>query len=71
MNTYKAIVTGKEGNWYVVEIPQLGRDAVTQAIRLEEVEDEAIDYIAVTLDIEPGSFNVEVEVRSTDVSESL
>ena len=47
---YDAHVIGKQGRWWVIEIPELGPYAVTQALELEEVEATVLDYIAVTWD---------------------
>lgn len=57
---YEAHVTGRNGRWWAVTIPALGEDALTQARRLSEVEDEARDYIAVTLDVAPSTIEIEV-----------
>ena len=61
--TYEVRVTGREGRWWAVEIPELG--GVTQAARLAEVETEARDYIAVTLDVAPSTVNVRVVMDDT------
>ncbi|WP_433681866.1 hypothetical protein [Nocardia sp. CA-119907] len=55
----------REGRWWALAIPELGEDALTQARRLSEVEREARDYIAVTMDVAPS--NVEVRVVLDDV----
>ena len=60
---YEVHVTGREGRWWAVEIPQL--DGVTQAARLAGVAAEARDYIAVTLDVPPSSVDVRVIVDDT------
>ncbi|WP_330253117.1 hypothetical protein OG874_00430 [Nocardia sp. NBC_00565] len=57
---YEAHVTGRDGRWWAVTIPALGEDALTQARKLSEVEDEARDYIAVTLDVAPSTVEIEV-----------
>lgn len=62
MSTYTACVTGREGRWWAITIPELGADAVTQAKRLEDVADEARDYISVTLDAAPSAITVDVVV---------
>ncbi len=60
---YQVHVTGREGRWWAVEIPQL--DGVTQAARLADVAAEARDYIAVTLDVPPSTVDVRVIVDDT------
>ncbi|MFE3758028.1 tetratricopeptide repeat protein [Nocardia tengchongensis] len=59
---YTARVTGRDGRWWAVWIPELGEDAQTQARRLADVEAEARDYVSVTLDIAPSKIEIEVEV---------
>jgi hypothetical protein len=62
---YDVHVTGREGRWWAVEMPQLGKDAVTQAARLTDVAAEARDYIAVALDVRPSTVDVQVIVDDT------
>lgn len=57
---YEAHITGREGRWWAITIPALGEDAQTQARRIDDVADEARDYLAVTLDVAPSSIEVEV-----------
>lgn len=61
--TYEVHVTGREGRWWAIEIPALG--GITQAVRLADVESEARDYIAVTLDVAPSTVDVRVIVDDT------
>ena len=56
--SYEVHVTGREGRWWAIEIPALG--GATQAVRLADVESEARDYIAVTLDVAPSTVDVRV-----------
>lgn len=60
---YEVRVTGREGRWWAVEIPEL--NGVTQAARLADVETEARDYIAVTLDVAPSTVDVHVVIDDT------
>ncbi|MFB6724297.1 hypothetical protein ACFCV3_29230 [Kribbella sp. NPDC056345] len=55
--TYSATVT-REGRWWMVDIPEL--DGVTQARRLDEVEQIAREYIAVTADLPLSQVTVEI-----------
>ncbi|MFF0452233.1 hypothetical protein [Nocardia africana] len=59
---YEAHVTGREGRWWAVTIPALGEDAQTQARRLDDVADEARDYVTVTLDVAPSTIDIEVVI---------
>jgi hypothetical protein len=52
----------REGKWWALSFPELGDDAVTQARRLAEVEREARDYLAVTLDVAFSTVDVEVVI---------
>lgn len=61
--TYEVRVTGREGRWWAVEIPAL--NGATQAARLADVETEARDYIAVTLDVAPSTVTVHVVMCDT------
>jgi hypothetical protein len=63
MMVYEVHVTGREGRWWAVEIPEL--DRVTQAARLADVDAEARDYIAVTLDVPPSTVKMRVIVDDT------
>ncbi|WP_306365382.1 hypothetical protein [Nocardia sp. CC227C] len=59
---YEAHVTGRDGRWWAVTIPALGEDALTQARKLSDVEEEARDYISVTLDVAPSTVEIEVVI---------
>ncbi|NKY48312.1 hypothetical protein [Nocardia cerradoensis] len=59
---YEAHVTGREGRWWAVTIPALGEDAQTQARRLDDVADEARDYVTLTLDVAPSTIDIEVVI---------
>ncbi|GAB3951489.1 hypothetical protein GCM10029976_087980 [Kribbella albertanoniae] len=57
MKTYEATVA-REGRWWMVEIPEL--DGLTQARRLDEVEQAAREYVAVTVDVPMSQVAVEI-----------
>ncbi len=59
MTNYTATVT-RDGKWWMIEVPEI--DGLTQARRLAEVEDMARSLIAMTLDVEPDSFDLVIEV---------
>lgn len=68
MNTFDVTVT-RDGKWWMVEIPEL--DGFTQARRLDEVEQMAREYIAVTLDVPLSKVDVDVkhvEVEGRDLA---
>ncbi|MFC9436891.1 long chain fatty acid-CoA synthetase Faa4p [Nocardia sp. NPDC057030] len=55
---FTARVTGRDGRFWAIWIPELGEDARTQALELSDVAKEARDYIAVTLGIPPTEVSV-------------
>lgn len=57
MKTYEVTVR-REGRWWLVEVPAL--DGLTQARRLDEVEQMAREYIAVSTDVPLSKVDVEV-----------
>lgn len=57
MKTYEVTVA-REGRWWMVEIPEV--DGLTQARRLDEVEQVAREYVAVTADLPLSQVAVEV-----------
>jgi len=59
-HTYKALVT-REDRWWMVHVPEIG--GLTQARRLSEAKSMARSLVAITLDIPPDSFEVDVEVE--------
>jgi hypothetical protein len=70
MKSYEAIVT-REGRWWMIEIPEL--DGLTQARRLDDVDQMAREYIAVTLDAPISQVAVSIsgiEVAGQDVLEA-
>ncbi|MFF2485260.1 hypothetical protein ACFVSU_02605 [Microbacterium sp. NPDC058062] len=57
MKTYDVVVT-RDQDWWAVAVPEL--DGITQARSLEGTTAAAREYIAVTLDVAPDSFDVRV-----------
>ncbi|HWD82904.1 MAG TPA: hypothetical protein VG497_28580 [Kribbella sp.] len=57
MKTYEVTVR-REGRWWMVAVPEL--DGLTQARRLDEVEQVAREYIAVSTDVPLSKVAVEV-----------
>jgi len=52
----------RDGRWWMIEIPAI--DGLTQARRVDEVEDMARSLIAVTLDLAPS----EIELGSVSIN---
>jgi hypothetical protein len=50
----------RSGRWWAIEIPEVNGGIYSQARRLDGVEAIARDAIALTLDVSPDSFAVEV-----------
>lgn len=70
MKSYEVTVT-REGRWWMIEIPEL--DGLTQARRLDDVEQMAREYVAVTLDVPFSQAVVAIsgiEVAGHDVLEA-
>jgi predicted RNase H-like HicB family nuclease len=63
-STYEVTIT-REGKWWTVNIPEL--NIVTQARRLIEVEANAREAIAVTLDVPVDSETIHVTVAVDDI----
>jgi hypothetical protein len=59
VTTYKARCL-RSGRWWAIEIADVGGGIYTQARRLDQAEAMARDAIALTLDVPPDSFAVEV-----------
>lgn len=57
---YKVRVT-RDGRFWLVAIPDI--DGLTQARTLNEVEIMALDYIAITQDIDPESIVLDVQIE--------
>ena len=53
---------GEEGMW-LLRVPELG--LASAALRRDEIETAARDMIAVSLDADPHSFDVDIETLST------
>ena len=60
--TYKVIATRepRTSKWWELKFPDFGPDAVSQANGIMTINAEARDYIAVTLNVDKWSFDVEV-----------
>jgi predicted RNase H-like HicB family nuclease len=59
VNTYTAVCR-RSGNWWAVSIREL-KGVHTQARRLDQVADMALDAIALMLDVDPAEVQVTVE----------
>lgn len=54
----------RDGKWWVFEIPEI--DAGGQAMSLAEIPDEAQGVVAMWLDVDPETVDVDVDVRGID-----
>lgn len=68
MKTYEVTVE-RDGRWWMVAIPEL--DGLTQARRLDEVEQMAREYIAVTTDVPLSRVSVEISGIAADGQDLL
>ena len=64
MKTYR-VVAERSGKWWAAHVPDVA-GVHTQARRLEQVEAEAREAIALMLEVEPESFAVRVEPKLPD-----
>jgi predicted RNase H-like HicB family nuclease len=64
LKTYR-VVAERSGKWWAAHVPEV-TGVHTQARRLEQVEAEAREAIALMLDVEPESISVRVEPRLPD-----
>lgn len=55
------VTARKDGRWWLVSIPEL--DAVGQARNAAEIEEVAREIIGLWLDVEPHSFEIDLEVE--------
>lgn len=67
MNAYRATAR-REGNWWIVSVDGVG---VTQARRLEHVEEMARDLVATMEGVDPQVFDIDVEIRVNDELDRL
>jgi len=51
----------REGRWWEIDVPEL--DVLTQARRFAEIEDMARSVIAITADVAPSSFDLNIKVH--------
>lgn len=58
----------RDDSWWLLTIPELGEYAVTQARTLTEAPHMVRDYIAVTLDADPDSFDFAIDWPGGSVS---
>ncbi len=52
-----------EGRWWHIRVPELGPGAVSQALRLRDVESQARDLIASWLDVDADRAHIIVKRR--------
>jgi predicted RNase H-like HicB family nuclease len=60
VNTYEVVVTREDG-WWMLAVADV--DGLTQARSRNEVEAMAREYIALSLGVEPGDFDVSITYR--------
>ena len=63
MSTYEAHVT-RHDNWWTISVPAI--DGSTQARTISEVTTTAQEHVAVTLDVPPGTVEVQLESLVVD-----
>jgi len=61
--TYTAVCE-REGDWWVVTVPELESGGVTQARTLDEVPATVADLVALMTDADPASVEVNMKVHA-------
>jgi predicted RNase H-like HicB family nuclease len=61
--TYTAVCE-REGDWWVVTVPELDSGGVTQARTLDEVPATVADLVALMTDVDPASVEVNMKVHA-------
>lgn len=64
--TYTAVCE-REGDWWVVIVPELASGRVTQARTLDEVPATVADLVALMTDADPSSVEVNMKVHAGPV----
>ena len=64
MTTTYTAVCEREGDWWVVTVPELQAGGVTQARTLDEVPGTVADLVALMTDADPASIKVKVEANT-------
>jgi hypothetical protein len=57
-------VCEREGDWWVVTVPELESGGVTQARTLDEVPATVADLVALMTDADPASIEVNVQAKA-------
>ena len=63
MTAYTAICE-REGDWWVITVPELATGGVTQARTLDEVPATVADLVALMTDADPRSVEVNMQVHA-------
>ena len=63
VTTYTAVCE-REGDWWVITVPELEAGGVTQARTLDEVPATVADLVALMTDADPGSVEVDMKVHA-------
>jgi predicted RNase H-like HicB family nuclease len=66
VSRHSYVVTAKrDGSWWFVRVPQV-KGAFTQARRLDQVEAMAREVVSLLLEVEPDTFDLEVQAAIPD-----
>jgi predicted RNase H-like HicB family nuclease len=63
VTTYTALCE-RDGDWWVITVPELGSGNVTQARTLDEVPATVADLVALMTEADPASVEVDMRVRA-------
>lgn len=65
-HTYKVNVT-RDGRWWMIDVPEI--DQLTQARRINEIEDQARSLIAISTDTPLTDININVTIDITGIGD--
>jgi hypothetical protein len=63
VTTYRAVCE-REGDWWVITVPELDSGGVTQAHTLDEVPATVADLVALMTDADPADIEVDMQVHA-------
>jgi hypothetical protein len=68
VTTYTAVCE-REGDWWVITVPELDSGGVTQARTLDEVPATVADLVALMTDADPATIEVDMRVHAAPGSD--
>lgn len=63
MRQHYRVRAERSGRWWAIEVPGVP-NAVSQARRIDQLEDMAREVVALLLEVDPDSFDLDIELVS-------